>query len=409
MQSNRSPGVTLRDRPLAAQPVGSFSTATAAFIGVIPDDLAVSGQPSTHEAGEVTLFTDFNGFQRRYGGFAPAPSQNHLAHAVYGFFTNGGERCYVVHEASEEDIIGYNTLEKLASIEEIAILAAPGITNPAVVSAVDSFCQQPNRHCFAILDGPQHVNPAQLVRIVAGATPTSGTGYNLPAESDSAGLYYPWLLVRDPDGGPGGDGLIGVPPSGHIAGIYARSDRRYGVHKAPANEIVEGALDLGVLDEQGKWQPAHLTGQELGALNEKGVNGLRALPGRGIRVWGARTLSSDPIWRYINVRRLLLSVARWIELNMAGIVFEPHTPLLWRRITRDLTAYCDDLLRQGALKGSNPQEAYYVRCDEDLNPPQVRDTGRLVVEIGLAPSAPYEFVVIQMVRGDADITITGLA
>src|SRR5262249_43464391 len=150
-------------------------------------------------------------------------------------------------------------------------------------------------------------------------------------------LYYPWLKT--------GDGSF-VPPSGHVAGIVARSDRKVGVHKAPASEVVVGAVDLEVA----------LTDPLQAGLNPVGVNALRAFPGRGIRVWGARTLSREAAWTYVNVRRLFLTAIRWVERNLGGVAFEPNDPRLWNRIGRELRVYFEGLFRAGALKGRTPAE-----------------------------------------------------
>jgi phage tail sheath protein FI len=134
---------------------------------------------------------------------------------------------------------------------------------------------------------------------------------------------------------------------------------------------------------------------------------LRAFPGRGIRVWGARTLSSDPAWTYVSVRRLFLTACRWIERNMVGAVFEPNDPRLWTRISRELTAYFNDLFRQGALQGRTPQEAFYIKCDAETNPLEIREAGSVITEIGLAPGLPNEFVIVRIIHGASGVTITG--
>jgi phage tail sheath protein FI len=186
-----------------------------------------------------------------------------------------------------------------------------------------------------------------------------------------------------------------VPPSGHVAGIYARSDQQRGIHKAPANEVLEGVLDLEV----------NLTDEQQGELNPEGVNCLRAFPGRGIRVWGARTLSGEP-WVYVNVRRLFLTAARWIERNLAQKVFEPNDSRLWEQIKRELTAYFSALLRQGGLRGNTAQDAFYVKCDEETNPPEVRDVGMVVTDIGLAAARPNEFIVVRITHNTSGVTMT---
>ena len=171
------------------------------------------------------------------------------------------------------------------------------------------------------------------------------------------------------------------------------------MHKAPANEVIEGAVDLETAVSDGIQ----------GDLNPAGVNCLRAFPGRGIRVWGARTVSQENAWIYVNVRRLFLTAGRWIERSMAGVVFEPHNLKLWGRITRELTAYFLDLFRSGALKGATAQEGFFVKCDAETNPPEVRDAGLVVTQIGLAPLVPSEFVVVRIVLGASGMTIAGPA
>ena len=200
-------------------------------------------------------------------------------------------------------------------------------------------------------------------------------------DSKFATLYYPWIKISGPDGRP-----MLVPPSGHMAGVYARSDNERGVHKAPANEVVRGALEAAMPVTKGE--------QDL--LNPIGVNCIRSFTGRGIRVWGARTLSSDPAWRYINVRRLFNFVEKSIERGTQWVVFEPNDPDLWARVRRDVGAFLTGVWRSGALFGLTPEQAFFVKCDEELNPPDVRDRGQLIIEIGLAPVKPAEFVIFRL-------------
>jgi phage tail sheath protein FI len=178
-----------------------------------------------------------------------------------------------------------------------------------------------------------------------------------------------------------------VPPCGHVAGIYARTDAEVGVFKAPANEEVIGALDLD----------SEIGNDTQGQLNTRGINCVRSFPGRGIRLWGARTLSDDARWRYVNVQRLFITVRRWIDLNMSWAVFESSTPQLWMRVERELRSFLNSLWQMGALRGRTPEEAFYVKCDAETNP---RDgpAERLVTELGLAPTAPAEFVIVRIVH-----------
>jgi uncharacterized protein len=200
-------------------------------------------------------------------------------------------------------------------------------------------------------------------------------------DSKYAALYYPWLTIGGPDGKP-----MAVPPSGHMAGIFARNDNERGVHKAPANEVVRGALAA----------VSPITKGEQDTLNPIGVNCIRSFAGRGVRVWGARTLSSDPAWRYINVRRLFNFVEKSIEVGTQWVVFEPNNPDLWAKIRRDVGAFLTGLWREGMLFGATPGEAFFVKCDEELNPSDVRDRGQLFIDVGLAPVKPAEFVIFRL-------------
>jgi uncharacterized protein len=200
-------------------------------------------------------------------------------------------------------------------------------------------------------------------------------------DSKFAALYYPWIYIQNPTG----KGRLLVPPSAHVAGIYARVDAERGVHKAPANEVVRGAVALEL----------DITHGEQGQLNPEGINCIRAFPGRGIRVWGARTLSSDTEWTYINVRRLFNYIEKSIFNGTQWVVFEPNDVDLWERVKRTLNAFLSNVWRDGALFGLTPEQAFYVKCDADLNPASVRDAGMLIVEVGLAPVKPAEFVIFR--------------
>jgi phage tail sheath protein FI len=186
---------------------------------------------------------------------------------------------------------------------------------------------------------------------------------------------------------PSGDGTILVPPSGHIAGIYARVDTSRGVHKAPANEVVLGALGLGVA----------ISKNDQGQANEQGINCIRSLNGN-ILVWGARTLAgpNDSDLKYINVRRLLLFLRGSIEQGTQWVVFEPNSPALWQKIKRNITAFLTNVWRDGALFGDTAAEAFYVKCDAETNPPALRDLGQVVTEIGVAIVRPAEFVIFNI-------------
>jgi phage tail sheath protein FI len=228
---------------------------------------------------------------------------------------------------------------------------------------------------MAILDPPPGLN-AQQIRDWR----VNDAGY----DSKYAALYWPWVKSFDPVSGKN----IHVPPSGAMAGIWARSDATRGVHKAPANEVIRGAVDLEL----------RITKAEHDLLNPVGINVLRAFPGRGIRVWGARTLSSDPSWRYINVRRLFNYVEGSILQGTQWVVFEPNDPQLWGRMIRTINSFLYRVWADGALFGNNQSQAFYVKCDDETNPSETIEAGQVVCEIGIAPVKPAEFVVFRLAQ-----------
>lgn len=380
MQRNyQTPGVYKEDVVLRSAP--RLQTGVPGFIGFANSKVAGL-------AGEPVLLNRRHEFDARFES-QTAPG-SYLAEAVNGFFLNGGARCYVVgvsfddHQdaVSKEEALK-EALQTLSPVTDLDLVAVPDAMT-LDVKAVKRVQVEMLRHCevnrnrLAILDAL----PVETVKDVIEQRQDITAGLREPV---NGALYYPWLRV-------GTDQLI--PPSGHIAGIFSRSDSKVGVFKAPANEEVLGALDVGVRKESGMTIDNQIQDQ----LNPEGINCLRAFPGRGIRVWGARTLSRDPDWRYVNVRRLALTLHRWIEMNMAWASFEPSTLQLWVRIKRELTAYLTELWNAGALAGGRAEQAFYVKCDAETNPAEVREAGHAVTEIGLAPSAPAEFVVVRIVH-----------
>jgi phage tail sheath protein FI len=230
------------------------------------------------------------------------------------------------------------------------------------------------RYRFAVIDTPPGLN-AQKAK--------EWRNY-VNFDSSYAAMYYPWIKIADLSGS--GSTTKMVPPSGHVVGVYNRTDSERGVHKAPANEILRGAIDMELQISRG----------EQDTLNPVGVNCIRSFPGRGIRVWGARTLSSDGSWRYINVRRLFIVVEASIDIGMQWVVFEPNDQFLWAKVRRDTKAFLSTIWSSGALFGLSPSEAFYVKCDEELNPPEIRDLGQLIIEIGISPVKPAEFVIFRI-------------
>lgn len=279
----------------------------------------------------------------------------------------------------------------LEPLEDVTMICAPDLMASyqageidmkgvqAVQQAMIDYCEL-IRYCFAILDAPPGLMPQEAKE----------WRYQVNYDSTRAAVYYPWIEIADMTGNNGRTRK--VPPSGHMAGVYARTDATRGVHKAPANEIVRGALGLEV----------QVTKGEHDLLNPIGINVIRSFPGRGIRVWGARTISSDPAWRYISVRRLFSMIEESIERGTQWVVFEPNDPFLWGRVSRDVTAFLTMVWRSGALFGLTPQQSFYVKCDEETNPVEARDLGQMVVEIGIAPVKPAEFVIFRVSQWSGD-------
>jgi phage tail sheath protein FI len=412
-QSYLSPGVYVEEVPANIKPIAGVSTSTPAFIGVVPDKihLVAKHEPTTTDTATFklvdftltappespVLITNWTQFTRLFGDLVGDPSfdatkdpnpavntgHRNLAQAVYGFFNNGGSRCFVVRIAAITDLD--DALKALAAIDEVAIVAAPGIIDDATRDKLVTHCLKTGDR-FAILDGPDvAADVTTLTRTSADATPGVA-----PKRTDLAAWYFPWIKVFDPATKlqkTDGDGLLAVPPSGHIAGIYARVDNARGVHKAPANEPILGALNVTQL----------ISRADQDTLNPKGVNCIRVL-NDNILVFGARTIGGDANadLKYINVRRTLLFLRESIDEGMQFVVFEPNTPALWQKITRNTTAFLTNVFRSGALFGTTPAEAFFVKCDAETNPPELRELGQVVTEIGVSIVRPAEFVIFRI-------------
>jgi phage tail sheath protein FI len=494
MPTYLSPGVYVEEVEAGARPIEGVGTAVAAFVG-----FAAKGDYNT-----PTLVSNWAQYTEKFGDFAEGC---YLPLAVYGYFLNGGNNCYVVrvggskstpalpagpqaqlggyrvssrelgagslsvevgdpagenqpddrfslvvkdngkvvetHQVSakrgkENVLTVVNTASKLITVEEVAgaSLAKPdkasvalreaptpppvprkvvpddyvgdvadrtgfggleAIDEVTMVSVPDLMSSYQRglitleavktvqsaiiAHCelmgdrMAILDPPPSLSPDQVKN-----WKQTEAGY----DSKYATLYYPWIKVYDPSTSDN----IFVPPSGHMAGVWARNDASRGVHKAPANETVRGAVAL----------QTQLTKAEQELLNPIGVNCIRAFTGRGIRVWGARTLSSDPAWRYLNVRRLFNYLEESILDGTQWVVFEPNDDALWARIRRTISAFLVMEWRKGALFGLTPDEAFYVKCDRETNPAEGIDLGQVVCEVGIAPVKPAEFVIFRLAQ-----------
>jgi phage tail sheath protein FI len=408
-----SPGVYVEEVDRGSKPIEAVGTNTVGFLGT----------GSKGPVNKSIFIGNWTQFVNTFGDFRDS---QYLAHAVYGFFNNGGTRCFVTNvgehpggldrvgaeEAApaaapkadgkkeegkpaaapaakahkdpkevqkiltgmfigEDKGPGARTgLKTFEDVDEISLVVVPGQTEAAIQDAVLTHCEL-KKNRFAVLDSPETIDMGGIDKIPK------------PRDSKYGAYYFPWIEVYDPE-----RGNIFVPPSGHMVGIYARSDNERGVHKAPANEIVRGALGLKY----------NISRSEQDILNPKGINCIRDFSrrGRGIRVWGARTISSDASWRYINVRRLFIMVEESIDIGMQWAVFEPNDHRLWKKITRDVSAFLYRVWRSGALFGQTPEQAFYVKCDAETNPVETIDAGQVITEIGICPVKPAEFVIFRI-------------
>jgi hypothetical protein len=359
---------------------------------------------------ETRLCTNFTEYTNNFGTFSVNDPQysghRALTHAVYGFFLNGGMRCFVTRVKGTEQLP--DALKMVDSIDEVTLVAAPGLDkNKQTWGDIVDHCEKAQDR-FAILDYDEDVTKlydkkykfesydkfqTALEQLTYDKEPNA-----LPQRSNYAAFYFPWIEVIDPakqlqDQDPVSDidtkyqGRVYVPPSGHIAGIYARTDVERGVHKAPANCAIRGAINVKYYVSK-----AHQEG-----LNPQGVNCIRNMNGN-IAFWGARTIGGDHNleFKYINVRRVMLFLRESIDEGTQWVVFETNDIALWGKIKRNVSAFLTNVWRSGALFGATPEEAFYVKCDAELNPPEVRDLGQVITEIGVAIVRPAEFVIFRI-------------
>ena len=293
-----------------------------------------------------------------------------------------------IEAITPEDFIGYDHgpgeragVLGLVEVEDVALLCAPDAMlfvdrEPGPAGERDSQRVQDAmvdlaenlKDRFVILDCPRSKDIDQIKR------------WRQRTDSSYCAYYWPWLEM------PSGDLTRELPPSGVMAGIYSLKDAESGPHLAPANVPIVGAVDLGL----------RITEDHLGMLTAEGVNSFRV--SRGIRPWGARTASSDPAWRYINIRRTFIMLRRSIEAGMRWVPFEPNDAATWSSLQDMVSAFLGDLFRRGMFAGGNPEESYYVKCDEETNPPDSVKLGQLICDVGVAPVSPTEFIVIQVVQ-----------
>jgi len=399
MLSYRAPDIYVEEVATGPRPIGAVGTSTAAFVGRAPNPTAF--------LNKARAYNNWSEFYRELCG--EQPTSTDLSHAVYGFFQNKGTRCFVVNIGDSQVLRpGLATLEPW---DEIAIVAAPGFATAVAYQDLLTHCENMQDR-VAIFDPPAgEVKPVDRLTKVAGpgeapapapapapegaAAPRGrrarvadaevpGEGGLRPPQSEKGfgAFYFPRIQVADPFNG----GLVYVPPSGHIAGVWARTDTERGVHKAPANAPIRCAVGL----------QQDITRADQEVLNPAGVNCIRSLDNT-IKIWGARTLADEASeWRYLNVRRLFNMIEESIARGTRWVVFEPNDRPLWQDIKRDVSAFLRTIWRAGALMGRTPEQAFFVKCDEETNPQEEIDQGKVIIQIGIAPVKPAEFIIFRI-------------
>ncbi len=406
------PGVYVEEIGSGPTPLRPSETAIAAFVGF------TETRPPGAAGNAATLVTSWQEYQERFGGFDQAGDLVALLPiAVKGYFDEGGTKAYIVPIAHRHEPTGPTSGAVLEAVErsavhgdestgtgiagltacrDVTMLICPDLHNIATTWSVDDGTATPEAfdesiwneiqqamlaHCdsmgnrMAILDTPKdRIEPQDVL-----------DWRTIDARYSSArgALYYPWITIIDP---LGTGGLIDVPPSGHVAGVWARNDSTRGVHEAPANETINTAQGVATM----------ITSEQQERLNPDGINAIRSFGARGVKIWGARTLSGDPTWQYINVRRLFNMIEQTLLEQMQWVAFEPNDMALWERATRVIQGFLDGLWREGAFVGQSAEEAFFVRCDDQLNPLSNQETGVLIAEVAIAPISPAEFVVVRL-------------
>lgn len=358
----KTPGVYIEEGSRGPRDIEGVSTSTAGMAG------ATERGPA-----EPTLITSWREYQELFGGTVDGLF---VPHAVQGFFDNGGRRLYVA--SADDPRTGLTALE---AIDEISILLAPDeVTDSsgAISAAVIDQCER-LKDRFAIVSAPRTSGGIQDLR------PTRDTSF--------AAFYCPWVRVFD----TARHKTVLVPPGGHLAGIYARTDIERGIHQAPANEDVRG-LTSGSAGSGDEPLDFTVSNSEQEFLNPRGVNVIRDFrsSGRGIRVWGARTMSSDALWKYVNIRRLFIFVEESIDEGTQWVHFEPNNETTWGHVRRIVTNFLRQVWFSGALAGTKEEEAFFVTCDRTTMTQDDVDNGRLICLVGIAPVKPAEFVIFRI-------------
>jgi phage tail sheath protein FI len=349
-----APGIYIEEVPFGSHPIEGVSTTTGGFIG------AAEGP---HVSGAITSFLEF-------AQVAAPTSSEYVSSAVKGFFDNGGRRAYVAWVPAAGPVEA--GMEALAS-EPVSILCCPDAhVFPNSGTAMAAHCAE-RKDRFCILHSPQAVVPH--------------AAHEPPVRSSFAAYCHPWLIVSRPDG----NSTQAVPPSGHVAGAYARTDTEKGVWVSPAGAAIRGAAALS----------QEVTEADAALLVDRGIDVLRNVPGRGMVVWGARTTSEDPEWKYVSVRRLLIFLEQSLSRGLQWTVFEPNGSALCETVRAAIEGFLLGLWRSGALMGNRPEQACFVRCDRTTMTQDDIDSGRLVAVVGVAPVRPAEFVILRITSKNA--------
>jgi phage tail sheath protein FI len=348
MVEYRYPGVYVEEISSGSHPIEGVSTSTAGFVGV-------SGRGPL--LGPLTSFVEFEQAVTSNAG-------GNLALALRGFFDNGGQRCFVSQIAPVDPLdSGLGAFDG----HDVSVVCCPEDVSAGNAAAM-------TRHCEARKDRVCVLQAAQTVVPVATHRPSVQSSY--------AAYYHPWLEVPSLDRAS----KVMVPPCGHIAGVYAKTDTERGVWKAPANEVLVGVTGLS--------QEFNEADSE--ALNVTGVDVIRKFAAQGIRVWGARTTSPHSEWKYVNVRRLFIYVEQSLYRGLQWVVFEPNDAASWIAVRTSIENFLRGLWRAGGLQGTKPDEAFFVKCDRDTMTQDDIDNGRLICVIGIAPVKPAEFVLLRV-------------
>ncbi len=365
------PGVYVQETSSRSKLIVGVNTHTTAFIGptLQGPDASVESSPK--------LLTSFAEFEQVYGGLDDLPADacqpsatNYVAYAARAFFDEGGERLYIFRISSSSSLASYQqALAAIELLQDISIVAMPGNTTPEVAHALIAYAERLDTQCFVVLDSLLGLTPAEVLE------------YRGQFDSMYAAIYYPWVVVSNGEG----EALL-LPPSGFICGIYARTDIQRGVHKAPANEVLRGALNF----------ERDVTHNEQEKLNPEGINCLRFFQGRGYRVWGGRTLSSDPEWKYVNVRRFFNYLQVSIKRGTQWAELVPNSEILWTNIQQTISDFLFNEWRKGSLVGSKLEEAFFVKCDRSTMTQHDIDNGRVVCLVGVAIVKPAEFMVFRL-------------